>query len=171
MLIGKKVRLRRIEKADLWKLWQWHEERGLYLFNELKQFISWDDVNQDFMNYFGWKGDFLFEDNQDKALGVCSYKNMSWKNRSCELAIQLCESEQISAVDAIRILLKFLFDELNLSRVYSFVPAFFLFECQAFKKVGFIPEGKLREAIFWDGKYHDILTYAIINEEFEKEKL
>jgi RimJ/RimL family protein N-acetyltransferase len=171
MLIGKKVRLRRIEKADLWKLWQWHEERGLYLFNELKQFISCDEVNQDFLKYFGWKGDFLVEDKRWKALGVCSYKNISWKNRSCKLAIQLYESEQTFAIDAITILLEFLFEELNLSRVYSFVPAFFLFENQAFEKAGFIPEGKLREAIFWDGKYHDISTYAILKEEFEKEKL
>lgn len=162
--------LRRIEKVDLWQLWQWHEERELYLFEELDQLISWDEINQDFMKYFGWKGYFLVEDKGGKTLGVCSYKDINWKNRSCEFAFQLYETEQTSAIDTILTLLAFLFKELNLSRVYSFVPVFFLFENQAFKKTGFIQEGKLREAIFWDGKYHDILAFAILREEFSPEE-
>ncbi len=169
MFIGKKVKLRRIERVDLWRLWRWHEERGLQLFNELKQFISWDEVNQDFMKYFGWKGYFLVEDEQGKALGVCLYKDINWKNRSCELALQFFVLEQTSAIEAITILLHFLFEELNMSRVYSFVPAFYLFENKVFAKAGFISEGKLREAVFRDGKYFDVLTYAILKEQIQKE--
>ena len=171
MLIGEKVNLRRIEKPDLWQLWKWHEKHRLYLFTRLKPFISWDELNEDFFKYFGWKGDFLIEDKRGKAFGVCSYQDVNWKNRSCELALQAYGSEQTFAVDAVTILLNFLFDELNLSRVNTFVPEFSTFEIQALKKAGLIPEGKLREALFWNDKYQDILIYAILKEEFEKEIL
>lgn len=166
MLRGNNVVLRRIEKADLWQLWQWHEGRELYLFTELKQLLSWDELNRDFMIFFGWKGDFIVEDTYGNALGVCSYKDINWKNRSCALALQLTKTEQTAAIDTILVLLDFLFKELNLSRVNSLVPNFFSFENQALRKTGFTREGKLREAIFRDGKYHDVLVYAILKEEF-----
>ena len=169
MLIGKKVRLRRIEKADLWTLWQWHEDRGLQLFTEFKQLISWDELNQNFMQYFGWKGYFIVECERGRALGVCSYKDINWKNRSCELALQFFELKQTYAIETVTILLRFLFEELNMSRVYSFAPAFYRFENKLFEKVGFVSEGKLREAVFHDGKYHDILTYAILKRGIRKE--
>ena len=171
MLIGERVNLRRIEKPDLWQLWKWHEERGLYLFLKQKLFISWDELNENFIKYFGWKGDFLIEDKRGKAFGVCSYQDVNWKNRSCELAIQAYGSEQAFAIDAVTILLSLLFDELNLSRVSSFVPEFSTFEIQTLKRAGFILEGELREAIFRNDKYQDILIYAILKEESEKEIL
>jgi RimJ/RimL family protein N-acetyltransferase len=74
------------------------------------------------------------------------------------------------AIDSILTLLEFLFKELNMSRVYSFVPVFFSFENQAFKNTGFIQEGNLREAVFLEGKYHDILVYALLREEFSPEE-
>jgi hypothetical protein len=62
--------LRRIEKVDLWQLWQLHEERELTLFKELKQLISWDELNQHFMKYFGWQGHFLVEDKGGDSLSI-----------------------------------------------------------------------------------------------------
>jgi RimJ/RimL family protein N-acetyltransferase len=170
MLRGKSVTLRRIEKVDLWQLWQRHEERELILFKELKQLISWDELNRDFMEYFGWKGNFLVEDKGGRTLGVCSYKDINWKNRSCELAVQFYKTEEAPSIDTILTLLEFLFKELNMSRVYSFVPVFFSFENQALKRTGFIPEGNLREAIFCEGKYHDILAYSFLREDFSPEE-
>jgi RimJ/RimL family protein N-acetyltransferase len=168
MLIGKNINLRRIEKVDLWQIWKWHEEDELYLFRKLKPFITWDELNEGFFKFFGWQGDFLIEDKRGKALGVSSYQNIYWKNRSCELALKVCESDQAFAFDAITILLSFLFDELNLARVNSFIPDFSTFEIQALEKADFVLEGKLREAVFLDEKYHDILVYAILKGEFQR---
>jgi len=171
MLVGKKVNLRRIEKVDLWQLWQWHEKQELYLFRQLDLPISWDNLNENFMKYFAWKGDFLVEDMQGKGCGVCSYQQINWKNRNCELALQFYGAEQESSVDAARILLSFLFNEMNLLRIYLFMPIFFTFEIQAIEKVGLVLEGRLREVIFHNGGYKDTLVYGILKEEFRKERV
>ena len=61
MLIGEKVNLRRIETADLWQLWHWHEMEELYLFNRIDPYISYDEANQKFDDYFHRMMDFLIE--------------------------------------------------------------------------------------------------------------
>lgn len=169
MLTGKNVNLRRIEKTDLWQLWQWHEERELYLFRQLHIPISWDDFHENFMKYFAWKGDFLIEDNQGKGCGVCSYQQINWKNRNCELALQIYRAEEALSVKAVKILLGFLFNELNLLRAYLLIPDFFVYEIQVIEKVNLILEGRLREVFFRDDGYQDTLVYGILKEEFEKE--
>ena len=166
MLIGEKVILRRIEKPDLWQLWKWHEENALYLFSRLKPFISWDEVNESFMKYFSWKGDFLIEDKRGKALGVCSYQDINWKNRSCELALQVYESRRTLALDAITVMLTFLFNELNTSRVNSSVQESASVEIEVFEKAGFILEGRLREHVFRDQGYVDLLIFVLFKEDF-----
>ena len=168
MLVGKEVILRRIEKADLWQLWKWHEENELYLFKDLNEFISWNVLSENFNKYFGRKGGFIIEDPKGKAVGVCTYEDINWKNRSAKLDLQYPGPEATFATDAIEILLAFLFEEMGMSRVFSYVPDFLLLEQLAVIKAGFIPEGRLREAIYWDGEYHDILTYGILKEEFGK---
>jgi hypothetical protein len=102
MLIGEKVNLRRIEKPDLWQLWKWHEEQESYLFVKAKPFISYDELEKGFIRYFGWKRDFIIENKAIKPLGICSYREIDWKNRSCTLLLQLYEhgSEQSFALGA-----------------------------------------------------------------------
>ncbi|MCD4676480.1 MAG: hypothetical protein K8S18_10870 [Desulfobacula sp.] len=77
MLIGEKVRLRRIEKVDLWHLWEWHEKDELYLFKTIRSFVSWDELHDDFHNHFSWKGDFIIESEENSVLGICSYPLLS----------------------------------------------------------------------------------------------
>lgn len=79
--------------------------------------------------------------------------------------------QQESSVDAARILLSFLFNEMNLLRIYLFMPIFFTFEIQAIEKVGLVLEGRLREVIFHNGGYKDTLVYGILKEEFRKERV
>ncbi|MBW2057721.1 MAG: GNAT family N-acetyltransferase [Deltaproteobacteria bacterium] len=168
MLAGRRVNLRRIEKADLWQLWSWHEERDLYLFLKIRPFVSYDQLNERFAEYFAWKGDFLIENDAGRALGVCSYQPVAWKNRFCELGLQICESDpdQVYALDTLSTLLGFLFGEMNLSRVQAFVAEFACHEISAFEKAGFLLEGRLREHLFREGMYRDLLIYAMLREDF-----
>ncbi|HEJ83397.1 MAG TPA: N-acetyltransferase, partial [Desulfobacteraceae bacterium] len=125
MLAGKKIILRRVEKADLWQLWQWHEMENLYLFNRLKPYISYDEVNETFNHYFQHAMDFIIE-NGEKPIGVCSYYNIFWKNRSCEVAFRIYQGDTglSYGLDAVSTLLKFLIEDLNIIRIDSFVPEY-----------------------------------------------
>ena len=87
MIFGDKIVLRRIERGDLWKLWQWHELDELYLFDRNGLSISFDEVTEKFKEYFSGTIDFIVEA-ESKPFGVCSLIKLVWKNRTCELVFK-----------------------------------------------------------------------------------
>lgn len=168
MLVGNKVILRRIEKADLWQLWKWHEENELYLFYRIDPSISYDMLNERFAEYFNFRGDFLIESKEGKPLGVVSYMDIIWKNRSCEIVFKVCEDDanQTVLLGSLATLLTFVFEEFNLFKVQAFVVEYSVNDTTALEKIGFRLEGKLREHIFQGGGYKDLLLYALFRDDF-----
>jgi len=168
MLDGEKVNLRRIEKADLWHLWEWHERDELYLFKAIKSFVSWDEIHDNYFKHFAWKGDFITQDKENRILGICSYHNVSWKNRSCSLSFRMQEGyyDFLLSVDTIHVLASLIFNELNLIKIDTFAPQTSTFDIQTFEKAGFVPEGVLREHVFRDDKYLDMHIFSLFREDF-----
>jgi RimJ/RimL family protein N-acetyltransferase len=74
-------------------------------------------------------------------------------------------------LDALSTLLTLLFDDLNLLRVNSFVPESSPPEMQAFERLGFILEGRLRDHVFRNGTYRDLLILALLREDFIRQRL
>jgi RimJ/RimL family protein N-acetyltransferase len=169
MLVSEKVVLRRIEKADLWQLWKWHEENELYLFSRIDSFISYDLLNERFSEFFYLKGDFLIESKDGKPLGVISYGDIIRKNRTCEIAFRMCEvdPEQTIALDTLSTMLTFIFGELNLFRVQTYLPEYFSEETAVAEKTGFFLEGKLREHLYRDGSYKDLRVYSLLKKDYQ----
>jgi len=169
MLNAKKIRLRRIEKADLWHLWEWHEKDELYLFKSIKSFVSWDEIHNNFFDYFAWKGDFVIENKENNILGICSYYRVNWKNRSCSMSFKMQEkySNSFFSVHTVQLLVSLVFNELNLIKIDSFVPQVSAFDIETFKKSGFVQEGILREHIFRDNKYLDTYIFSLFREDFD----
>ena len=167
MLNGENIRLRRIEKADLWHLWEWHEEDELYLFNSIKSFISFDELSNNFFDYFSWKSDFIIYDKNINILGVCSYQNINWKNRSCSISFKMQETycDLLFSVEVVQILVSMIFNELNLIKIDSYVPQVSFFEIKTFNKAGFEQEGILREHIFKNNKYLDMYIFSLLRGE------
>ena len=160
------LRLRRIEKADLWHLWEWHERDELYLFNAIKSHISWDEVHDNFNTHFSWKGDFIVENKDLNIIGICSYQYINWKNRSCEISFKMKEAGNnfLFSVDAIRVLVSFIFNELNLITIVSYIPEWLIFDIKIIEKIGFTQEGILREHIFRDNKYFNKHIFSLLKE-------
>jgi len=162
MLNGERIRLRRIEKADLWHLWEWHETDELYLFKSIKPFISWDELYDNFNDYFFWKGDFIIQDKSSTTLGICSYHNINWKNRSCSISFKMIEQDFkfLFSVDAVQVIISIVFNELNLIKIDSYILQVSEFEIQTIQKLGFSQEGLLREHVFRDNKYLDMCIFS-----------
>ncbi len=97
--------------------------------------------------------------------------NIDWKNRSAELlGIFTGEKEywgQGYGSDAINALLRFAFREMNLHRIYLHVHDYNERAIRCYEKCGFQLEGRQREALFRDGRYHDVLLMSILREGFE----
>jgi len=170
MLVGTRTILRRIEQSDLWRLWQWHEANELLLLREVKPHLSWDELNERYAELFAWQGAFLAEKKDGPAFGIYEYRDLNWKNRCCRVSMQLIDTSPEHALDALQTMTAFLFDELGLFRLHASVPVSMVFENEILKCSGFACEGKLREAHFTDGDYHDVRVYALLREDAESTK-
>jgi RimJ/RimL family protein N-acetyltransferase len=84
-------------------------------------------------------------------------------HRSAELRILLGPHAKGKGFggDAVRGLLRFAFQDLNLNKVYLYVLANNVAAVKTFEKAGFSCEGSLREEFFVAGKYQDALRMAV----------
>ncbi|GES28714.1 GNAT family protein [Streptomyces angustmyceticus] len=64
--------------------------------------------------------------------------------------------------EAIRLLLDYAFDRVGLHRVQLEVYDYNPRARRAYEKCGFEVEGRMREALFWDGAWHDVLVMAAL---------
>jgi len=61
---------------------------------------------------------------------------------------------------------KYGFKTMNFYRLEAEVAAYNKGGQKLFKKLGFVEEGRLREAKFLDGKYYDIIRYGMLFGEY-----
>ncbi len=69
--------------------------------------------------------------------------------------------------EAIRLLMRFAFRELNYQKVNLNVFSFNPRAIAIYEKMGFIHEGRIRRTLYADGQYHDQVLMGMIAEEFE----
>ncbi len=103
------------------------------------------------------------------SIGVTGCHNIDWPNRAAEIGIYIGEPEKLGkgyGTEAMELLLAFCFNELNLHRVFLRVFDFNGRAIESYRKCGFKEEGRLREAFFREGHYHDIVVMSILEEEF-----
>ncbi|MFX1278220.1 MAG: GNAT family N-acetyltransferase [Promethearchaeota archaeon] len=112
----------------------------------------------------------IFDENgKEKHIGNCGLHDIDWKNRSCEVGIMIGEKEYHGkgyGTEAMVQLVKYGFEEVNLNRIYLRVFDFNERAINSYIKVGFIKEGRLRQAQFKNGKYHDIFLMSILYEDW-----
>ena len=71
---------------------------------------------------------------------------------------------------AIKLLLKHCFNTLNLHRVFLRVFANNPRAIRCYEKVGFVHEGRMREAVFQGGAYHDMLIMGVLRDEWKTDE-
>ena len=70
--------------------------------------------------------------------------------------------------DALQLVLRYAFDELNLHRVGAEVPAYNTRALHVLERAGWRREGVLREALRRDGRWWDLLLLGILRSEWEQ---
>jgi RimJ/RimL family protein N-acetyltransferase len=103
------------------------------------------------------------EDNQ--LIGYCQLRDIHPIHHNAELRIRLGEKGTRNkgyGTDAVRLLVEFGFDNLNLHRIYLTVLANNSAAIHVYEKIGFIREGLLRQAAYIDGIYNDVVLMAIL---------
>ena len=99
-----------------------------------------------------------------RFIGQCGFVKVNWKNRVAELAILIGEKDcrgKGYGADAIRTLCTFGFMEMNLHKIKAVVFDFNEPALRCYEKCGFVREGVLKQEIFREGAYHDVVSMAL----------
>ena len=176
MIKGKKINLCAVEKEHLPILQKWRnnpdfrkyyrEYRELSLGHKQKWYDS-KIINDDSWQFFVIK-----PQEKDIVIGSCGLTYINWIHRTGEFSITIGDEDYRSGgygSDALRTLVKYGFEDLNLNRiwceVYSNNAAI-----DIYRHIGFKDEGVLRQSYYNEGKYWNSHILSILKEEYLKEK-
>ena len=113
---------------------------------------------------------FAIESRDDSVyVGCCTVYDIDAKNRLAAVGIFIGKEHwrKGNGSDALRVLLRFCFREINLNRVTLRVYSFNTPAIRCFEKLGFKTEGVLRQELYRDGQFHDTLAMGMLRSEWE----
>ena len=107
----------------------------------------------------------------DRLIGEAGLGGISWLHGEAWLYISLGDRAcwgKGYGTDGVRVLLRYAFEELNLTRVslgvYDYNPR----AVRVYEKVGFVHEGRLRESVQRDGQPHDEIVMGVLRQDWER---
>ena len=176
-LLGKRITLREYRISDLDNIRQWVNDpeitntlSDVFLYphskNESEVFLNMIMEGKSSIKSF-----VIAEKDSLEYIGQIDLFKIDWKNRFAILAIVIGGKEYLGkgyGSEAIRVLLKFAFEELNLNRIELDVYDYNVRAQKCYLKCGFKEEGRMRQKLFRDGQYRDVIKMAILKEEYEE---
>jgi RimJ/RimL family protein N-acetyltransferase len=105
-----------------------------------------------------------------KPIGSTGLENINTKDHSATFGIAIGDKDYWSkgyGTEAARLLVNYGFEQLNLHRVNSFVIGFNDRSLNLHKSLGFTEEGRMRQAVYRNGKYYDHVVAGILREEWK----
>jgi RimJ/RimL family protein N-acetyltransferase len=167
------IRLRELERADLPALNQWRNDPELL-----------DMLGNNFLFIAGavdekWYDSYLASRDHNVRLAIVvetsgqyvgnvNLTGIHAVNRSAEFSILIGEKALWGkgvGQEATRLMLAHAFGDRNLHRVYLHVLAGNERALRLYERVGFRREGTLREAVFKNGAYQDLVTMSVLRHE------
>ena len=106
-----------------------------------------------------------------RLIGYCQLHSIDPVHRSAELQMRIGDPTARGkgyGPEAMRLLMRHGFDDLNLWRIYGSAFANNARALNADKKAGFRVEGRLRDAAYIDGKFVDLVVMSILRVEFHE---
>ncbi len=103
-------------------------------------------------------------------IGDIGLMDIDWRTRAAEVGILIGEKSfwnQGYGSEAMRLMLKHAFDTLNLNRVFLRVYDHNPRAIRAYEKVGFVHEGRMRQARYYAGEYFDVLLMSVLRSEWQ----
>ncbi|HKP37798.1 MAG TPA: GNAT family protein [Pyrinomonadaceae bacterium] len=175
-LTSERLALTQVTQADLPVLLEWINNRELVSFNAPYKPVSEREHHEWFQSIQQRSDTRLFAIRRlgdAKLIGSCQLHTINPVSGSAELQIRLgdpAEFGQGYGTEAVRLLLKFGFNDLKLRRIYLQVFATNLRAIRVYEKVGFVREGVLRQAAYINGEYLDVVMMGILFDEYVREQ-
>lgn len=113
---------------------------------------------------------YIIETEADGAVGMIGLKDFDWKNGSASgLGMRIAKKELRTkgiATDAWMTLLRYAFEELRLNRVNGSALDYNKISLRVCEKVGFQVEGTMRQAVYKNGSFHNVIMMGVIKEDY-----
>lgn len=174
-IYGERVRLRAVERDDVKKFFEWVNDpevtRGLalYLPMSMTDEERWFEGASNRDPHEKPLAIEIRDGDSWKLIGNSGLFSIEWTNRSAEVGIMIGDKSvwnQGYGTEAMGLLLRHNFETLNLNRVFLKVYSDNLRAIRAYEKSGFIEEGRMREAVFKNGKYDDVILMSVLRSEW-----
>ncbi len=106
---------------------------------------------------------------ENHYIGGCGINHVDWKNSVAVVGIFIGDEAYHSkgyGTEAMSLLVKFIFEEMNMNKVKLSVYGFNHRAKRSYEKCGFKEEGVLRQEIYREGQYHDEIIMSILRSEY-----
>lgn len=106
---------------------------------------------------------------KDKVIGHISLSGIHSCDRTGDISFCIADPNDRRkgyCTEALRLMLEYAFDTLNVHKVCATVFAFNDASLRVLEKCGFAKEGVLRQQRFCDGTYHDEILFGLLREDY-----
>lgn len=171
-LVGERIYLSSMNIEDAEKYVEWMNDfkvtdgtgrsNGIMTIEDEKEWITNESKSND-LNFA------IVKLENDELIGNCGIMKINYKDRTAEVGLFIGDENNRSkgyGAEALRLLLDFGFNYLNLNNIMLVVKSFNERAIACYKKVGFKEFGRRRESYFLNGKYYDDVQMDILAKEF-----
>jgi RimJ/RimL family protein N-acetyltransferase len=168
MIKGELVGLRAVEGMDLPVLLEWRNNP-----ENRKYFREWRELN--FQHQLKWFQEHVMGDaspimfaiqslKEGSLLGCCGLTYIDWVHRSSEISIYIGSGylDDVAAPEALDLMVNYALSELGLHRLYIRVYDYDEKRKDLARNGGFLFEGRLKDAHFCNGAFHDECIYGLV---------
>ncbi|MBI2766543.1 MAG: GNAT family N-acetyltransferase [Chloroflexi bacterium] len=167
VLVGERVRLRTMTTEDAPHIARWAADREFAENQWGRMRKQGVEAARDFIGWFAKEDSCLFAvELDDRVIGFANYRGLSRGDSTCEIGVGIGEKDLWSqglGRDAVRALLRHLFEDLGIQRVTLHVIATNDRAIAAYRSCGFEFEGvEQRSRRAEDGSWHDMIRMAAL---------
>ncbi len=174
-LVGESVELRRHDRSNYPLYARWYSDEEVWRLtswaSEPMRQASVERLFEDRQNSPKDDSFAIHRKGEEEPVGVISLMNISEADASADLSIIVGEERERAkglGTEAIRVILRYAFEDLGLNRVGLSVFEFNEPAIHAYEKLGFKEEGRLRQAIRRDDGFHDAILMSILAPEWRE---
>lgn len=180
VLQGKNILLRALEREDLNHLHKWQNDGDIMRLARSypDNMISMEALEQEYEKAI--KGEdhekqifIIQERSTKKPIGWASIRHWGKKPVGADIGLAIGEKNQWRkgyGTEVTKLLQHEVFEQLGLHRSEWWTNSDNKGSIALAKKMGFREEGRLRDAVFYDNRFHDIIALGLLREEYEARK-
>ncbi|GAA4896245.1 RimJ/RimL family protein N-acetyltransferase [Stackebrandtia albiflava] len=174
LLTGERVRLRPLHADDLDVFERWWEDPAWMVLQQVM--VRPAPVGRARELFTRWSANttpgsvgFSVTDADGVLVGHVTLYGAELPERAATLAVVVAPDRVGEGLgpDAVRVMLRYGFREMGLNRIELTVWEFNTRAVRAYAKCGFVMEGRRRQAVHHDGRFHDQIIMSVLASEWE----